>query len=383
MHLPRPGSASRTPCRERAFFLSWMAWWKPGSGLSRRATRAARRSWPRPPRRSAATRPRSSGRGPWAPRTWPSASTSPTARDPRTAVGWPLSAAEAAAMNAALPSWRVATTRIPAPTRPSRRGRKLSPGTVYATRTPAAASASATRRPAVRGVPVTDFPFLAVVGELERDGLVELAQPRDHLLEVVLALGAHTDGVALDLSLRLRELVPQDLRDLPGEIVREPAPQGDVLEDLHPAGLLDGAPVEDFERKAAPNGFRLDQLANRLRPELRVGHDGERVLLLGDLRGRALEVEARGDLAPDLVQRVAELLGIELGDHIEGEFASHRFLRIARRARRDPSVVTPSMPIARAPVRQPAPPGPPASAGFAASLGPGVPAAIAEARSRR
>src|SRR5450759_1785018 len=307
----------------------------------------------------------------------------PTARDPRTAVGWPLSAAEAAAMNAALPSWRVATTRIPAPTRPSRRGRKLSPGTVYATRTPAAASASATRRPAVRGVPVTDFPFLAVVGELERDGLVELAQPRDHLLEVVLALGAHTDGVALDLSLRLRELVPQDLRDLPGEIVREPAPQGDVLADLHPDGLLDGAPVEDFERKAAPNGFRLDQLANRLRPELRVGHDGERVLLLGDLRGRALEVEARGDLAPDLVQRVAELLGIELGDHIEGEFASHRFLRIARRARRDPSVVAPSMPIARAPVRQPAPPGPPASAGFAASLGPGVPAAIAEARSRR
>src|SRR5450759_1370735 len=269
----------------------------------------------------------------------------PTARDPRTAVGWPLSAAEAAAMNAALPSWRVATTRIPAPTRPSRRGRKLSPGTVYATRTPAAASASATRRPAVRGVPVTDFPFLAGVGELERDGLVELAQPRDHLLEVVLALGAHTDGVALDLSLRLRELVPQDLRDLPGEVVREPAPQGDVLADLHPAGLLDGAPVEDLEREAAPNGFRLDQLANRLRPELRVGHDGERVLLLGDLRGRALEVEARGDLAPDLVQRVAELLGIELGDHIEGEFASHRFLRIARRARRDPSVVAASMPI--------------------------------------
>src|SRR5665811_1867980 len=147
------------------------------------------------------------------------------------------------------------------------RGRKLSPGTVYATRTPAAASASATRRPAVRGVPVTDFPFLAVVGELERDGLVELAQPRDHLLEVVLALGAHTDGVALDLSLRLRELVPQDLRDLPGEVVREAAPQGHVLADLHPAGLFDRAPVEDLERKAAPNGFRLDQLANRLRPE--------------------------------------------------------------------------------------------------------------------
>src|SRR5665811_1252175 len=123
------------------------------------------------------------------------------------------------------------------------RGRKLSPGTVYATRTPAAASASATRRPAVRGVPVTDFPFLAVVGELEWDGLVELAQACDHLLEVVLALGAHADGVALNLALRLRELVTEDLRDLPGEVVREPAPQADVLAHLHAASLLDSAPV--------------------------------------------------------------------------------------------------------------------------------------------
>src|SRR5665811_733423 len=118
---------------------------------------------------------------------------------------------------------------MPAPTRPSRSGRKLSPGTVYATLTPAAARASAMRRPAVRGVPVTDVPFLAVVGELEWNGLVELAQAGDHLLEVVLALGAHPYRVPLDLALRLRELVAQDLRDLPGELVRESAPEADML----------------------------------------------------------------------------------------------------------------------------------------------------------
>src|SRR5665811_320253 len=90
------------------------------------------------------------------------------------------------------------------------------------------------RRPAVRGVPVTDVPFLAVVGELERNRFVELAQAGDHLLEVVLALGADPHGVSLDLALRLRELVPQDLRDLSGEIVREPAAKVDVLANLHP-----------------------------------------------------------------------------------------------------------------------------------------------------
>ena len=41
-------------------------------------------------------------------------------------------------MNAAAPSWRVATTRMPAASRPSSRPRKLSPGTVKAKRTPTA-----------------------------------------------------------------------------------------------------------------------------------------------------------------------------------------------------------------------------------------------------
>ncbi len=76
----------------------------------------------------------------------------PTARVPRTAAGRPDRVAAAAAMNAAPPSCRAATTRIPAAAQPSSNVRKLSPGTVYATRTPAAASASAMNRPAVRAV---------------------------------------------------------------------------------------------------------------------------------------------------------------------------------------------------------------------------------------
>ena len=48
------------------------------------------------------------------------------------AAGRPVSWAWASAMNAAPPSWRVATTRIPASPSASRRPRKDSPGTVNA-----------------------------------------------------------------------------------------------------------------------------------------------------------------------------------------------------------------------------------------------------------
>ena len=69
---------------------------------------------------------------------------------PRQAAGRPVSWPCASAMNAAPPSWRVATTRIPASAKASRRPRNDSPGTVKAYRTPAARRASAMNRPTVR-----------------------------------------------------------------------------------------------------------------------------------------------------------------------------------------------------------------------------------------
>ena len=66
-------------------------------------------------------------------------------------------------MNAAAPSWRVATTRMPAPSNASSRPRNDSPGTVKAYRTPAARRASATNRPTVRG-PASDDRLEVVPG---------------------------------------------------------------------------------------------------------------------------------------------------------------------------------------------------------------------------
>ena len=78
--------------------------------------------------------------------------------------------------------------------------------------------------------------LLAVVLELERDGLVELAQPHDDPLQLVLALAGHADGVALDLRLDLRELVADQLDQLARQVVGQAAPQRDLLADLVAAG---------------------------------------------------------------------------------------------------------------------------------------------------
>ena len=75
----------------------------------------------------------------------------PTARVPRHAAGRPVSWPYASAAKAAAPSWRVATTRIPAAASASRMPRKLSPATVKAIRTPAARRVAATSSATVVG----------------------------------------------------------------------------------------------------------------------------------------------------------------------------------------------------------------------------------------
>ena len=130
-----PGSAAHLarPPRVATWSISWNA--------SR--PRYARSTWP-----TIANIGVESCRAVWIPMARLAA---PTARVPRHTAGRPVSCPWASAMNAAAPSWRVATTRMPAPSNASSRPRKDSPGTVKAYRTPADRRASATNRPTVRG----------------------------------------------------------------------------------------------------------------------------------------------------------------------------------------------------------------------------------------
>src|SRR6185369_2878463 len=163
----------------------------------------------------------------------------------------------------------------------------------------------------------------AVVLELQLDHLVELAQPRDDPLEVVPALARHADGVTLDLRLDLGKLVADQLLDALREVLGQSLPEPDVLAHLVAAGRLHGPPVEHLERQAASDGFRLDQVLDGARAELVVGDEDDLVLALLQVDGGAAEVVALDRLAPDLVERVAQLLGVELADDVERGLATH------------------------------------------------------------
>ena len=149
----RPDSASRTACamtpgtssarRGSAAHLArppmvatWSISWKASRPWNARST------WP-----TSANIGLESWRAVWIPM---ARLALPTARVPRLAAGRPVSCPWASAMNAAPPSWRVATTRIPASANASSRPRNDSPGTVNAYRTPAARRPSAMNRPTVR-----------------------------------------------------------------------------------------------------------------------------------------------------------------------------------------------------------------------------------------
>src|SRR3954453_20751590 len=110
----------------------------------------------------------------------------------------------------------------------------------------------------------------AVILELERDriALRFLAQTRNDPLELVPALAADPDGVALDLALHLGKVIAQHLADLLGQVFGQTPPQADLLADGVAAGGLDRAPLEDLEREPTPNRFGLNQVANRLGTEL-------------------------------------------------------------------------------------------------------------------
>ena len=102
-----------------------------------------------------------------------------------------------------------------------------------------------------------------------------------------------------------------------------PRRSADLLADLVAAGRLDLAPVEDLQRQVAPDRLRLDQVLDRRRAVLVVGDEGQLVLALGQIDGHALEIEALLDLAADLVERVAQLLLVEVADDVERHVSCH------------------------------------------------------------
>ena len=215
----------------------------------------------------------------------------PTARVARAAAGRPVSWPYASAMNAAPPSWRVATTRMPAGPRASRRPRKLSPGTVNATRTPGRVErvGDEAARPSAAGIAGCGGDGSAAAGAAASSGALGGAgtarqapcRPARPSGDAIVAV-AGVDGC------RGRRLVPEPVAGTAARGVAGPLHRRLVRGRLG-GGLLGGSPdVGHGVSGSSGTGAGTDSSSSRSRPitrwrsSLLFAGDADRVAL--DLR---------------------------------------------------------------------------------------------------
>lgn len=91
---------------------------------------------------------------------------------------------------------------------------------------------------------------LTVIGELQRDGPVALffglLQSTNGFLEIVFVFPGDPNGISLDLSLELRELIAHDLADLFGHFLVQAFAQGNRLTHRASSGVFDLPKIQDL-----------------------------------------------------------------------------------------------------------------------------------------
>src|SRR5688500_15724214 len=157
----------------------------------------------------------------------------------------------------------------------------------------------------------------SVVLELEGDRVVQRPEVRDHGLELVTRLGGDAHRVALDRWLRLREGLADALRELLRLLARQSAAELDLLAHGAASGRLDLAPIEDLEGEAAAHRLGLEPALGGAGTVLVVGGQDDRVLVELERDLAALEIVPGRDLATGLVERVDQLLLVEVAHHVE------------------------------------------------------------------
>ena len=131
----------------------------------------------------------------------------------------------------------------------------------------------------------------------------------------------------MDRDLGLELLVLDVLHDLAALLGRDALVDRDYLAGRAAGGGLDVAAVQSLQRQLALHELLFENLQDVFDLLIRVRFERDRGLAFGlaelDARPGVLEVEARPDLARGLVDRVADLLDVYLGDDIERRVFSH------------------------------------------------------------
>src|SRR6202012_1134191 len=164
----------------------------------------------------------------------------------------------------------------------------------------------------------------AVVDKLQSEVEVLALEQGDDRLQVVLLLGRDPQLVPLDLRLdALGALVPDDLAKLLGVVLGDAFLEADGQPVLL-ARQLGLAGVQHLERDPALDQLVLEHVEDGVGPLLAVGPDLPPLLPGPGNRGADVaEIEPLADLLARLVQRVVDLLPVELGHDVERRICRH------------------------------------------------------------
>src|ERR1700761_9108052 len=164
----------------------------------------------------------------------------------------------------------------------------------------------------------------AVVDKLQSEVEVLALEQGDDRLQVVLLLGRDPQLVPLDLRLdALGALVPDDLAKLLGVVLGDAFLEADGQPVLL-ARQLGLAGVQHLERDPALDQLVLEHVEDGVGPLLAVGPDLHPLLPGPGNRGADVaEIEPLADLLARLVQRVVDLLPVELGHDVERRICRH------------------------------------------------------------
>src|SRR5487761_2031258 len=177
------------------------------------------------------------------------------------------------------------------------------------------------RRCAPRWLPTSPeaatAPSVAEVLVLQREVGDRLLHQRDRLLQIVPLGARHPHRVALDRSLHLELAVLQQLDDALGEILFHPGADGDHLLDLVAGDLLHVAVLQRTDVDLAFRELAGQDVGHLLELEIVVGIERQGLVVGFDAGVGALEVEARRDFLVHLVDGVAYLDLVDLGNDVE------------------------------------------------------------------
>ena len=140
--------------------------------------------------------------------------------------------------------------------------------------------------------------------------ILPLFDELDHALQIIAALAADPQRIALDARLDLGKLIADQLLELFGDIVGDALLERGDLAHAHPADLLDRAPFEDLQRQVAAQRLGFEYVAHGRQVQFGIRCDRQLLFAQNQLGLAVLQIVARANIALGLIDRVGQLQAV-------------------------------------------------------------------------